>query len=168
MSMWDVNRLENKLKERKPEIRPNVDYVPTTLTLNTGTATGGAVANVREMHNGLTYDVDEVTGVPGYSIDFHFTGVTKNPRFVTARFLYNGLSTHHVGILLWDYSDSAWRSFRVFTDTGGYYENVTSAIPLDIASNYRNAAGEAEVRIYHYTSGNSAHDIMIDYIGLTH
>jgi hypothetical protein len=81
--------------------------------------------------------------------------------------VYNGLATHYVGIDLYDYNDTDWDTVHIFEHTGGYYENSTKIIPLNIAADYT-SSGAAIVRLYHYTAGNNAHDIKVDYIGLVH
>ena len=165
---WEINRIKRLAEKRKPEVRPNVDYTPASITLNAGTLTGGTVADVQEMFGGTTYDLDEVAATPGFDVEFVFTGVTKNVRLVICRYLYNGSATHYVGIDLWNYDSTAWDQHNIFKDTGGYYACSTKAIPLNIAANYRDAGGNAIVRMYHYTAGNNSHDIKIDYVGLTH
>ena len=166
--LWrEINFIKNLSKKLKPEMRPVIDYVPATVTLNIGDLTGGNVESVQTMFDGDTYDVDEVGPGVGFDIEFAFTGVTRVPRFVLARYKYSGSATHYVGIDIYNYDSVGWDQLHIFNTTNGYYENATKMIPLNIATDYT-SSGAAIVRLYHYTGGNAAHDIMVDYVGLAH
>lgn len=143
------------------------DYVPTSVTLNTGTSSSD-VADLQYMFDGDTYDIAEVTGVPGFDLEINFTNVMHAPVMVIARWQYDGSSSHYVTIDMWNYEDSAWDEIRVFSDSALYFDSMTMYIPLYNQANYINSSNQAKLRFYHVTSGNAAHDIHIDYIGLMH
>lgn len=142
------------------------DYVPSSITLNTGTYVSGDVTSVQEMFNGEVYYVDEVAGATGFDIVFNFTNVDKIPNFIVTRWIYNGSATHNVTIDIWNYTTSSWDQVRRFSSTGGYYASMTQYIPTCCLGNYV-SDGNSMVRFYHQSSGNAAHDIQIDYVGFT-
>ena len=80
-----------------------LDYVPSSITVNTGTPTG-SVTDVQTMFDGNTLDIAEVTGTPGFDVEFSFTGLADFPDFVVARWQYDGSSTHFCTIDIWNYT----------------------------------------------------------------
>jgi hypothetical protein len=124
-------------------VHVKTDYLPSSYTLNTGTLSAGTITDVQKMYDGNTLDIAEVTGVPGFDIEFNFTNIKRLPEFVVARWQYDGSATHFVTIDLYNYTPKA--------NQGDYVD----------------ASGNAIVRFYHHTSGNASHDIHIDYVGLT-
>jgi len=143
-----------------------VDYAPTSVTKTTGGTATGTVADAQVMFDGNEYEVAEVTGVPGFDIRFGFTGIVDIPSLVVARYQYDGSTTHFVGLQVYNYVTTAWDDIRTFSNSNAYHSSLTAYIPEDIKANYVDASGNAQVRFYHHTSGNAAHDIHIDYVGL--
>jgi hypothetical protein len=144
------------------------DMVPSSITVNTGTVTGGTgVSDAQVMFDGNLLTIDEVVGVPGFDVEYVFSGVDRVPSFVVVRWTYNGSAIHFVTIDIWNYTDTAWDQLRVFSDSDPYYDSMTMYIPRASNGDYV-SSGAAKVRMYHHTSGNNAHDISIDYVGLTH
>jgi hypothetical protein len=144
------------------------DMVPSSITLNTGTLAAGTVSDVQVMFDGNVYHVDEVTGVPGFDIEFNFTGVDRVPSFVVCRWIYDGSATHYVTWDIWNYTTTAWDQLRMFKTSELYYASMTMYIPRASNGDYVDGSGNSMVRTYHHTSGNASHDIQIDYVGLTH
>jgi hypothetical protein len=144
------------------------DLTPSSFTLNTGTLIAGTVADVQGMYDGNILDIGEVTGVPGYDIEFNFTNVDRHPRFIVCRWRYDGSSTHFVTIDIYNYTTASWDQVRVFKDSALYFDSLTMYTPLGNNGDYVDGSGNAKIRFYHQTSGNASHDIKIDYVGLTH
>lgn len=161
MLQWNSSSLRWEL------IDVMADAVPSSLTLNTGTLISGTVSDVQAMYDGNTYHVDEVTGVPGYDIEFNFTGLTKLPTFIVVRWIYDGSSTHYCTWDIWNYDTSAWDQLRMYKTSEAYYDSMTMYIPQANSSDYI-SSGNAIIRTYHHTSGNASHDIEIDYVGMSH
>lgn len=138
-----------------------VAYTPDSITLNTGTNTGGNVASVQTLSDGNTYDVDEVTGVPGFDIEFDFSGVESFSR-IWIHELYNGGAGHTVQIRLWNYDTPGWDVITTFTDQSGlkFIDFVVSD------TNRIDGSGNARLSLYHVTNGNASHDIQIDYVAV--
>ena len=146
------------------------DHEPASATVTTGTLLSGTVASVKTMYDGSALHVDEVTGTPGFNIQFGFKDVstTQPPNFIIARWKYDGSTTHYVTIDMYNYSTTAWDQVRVFKTSEGYYSSMTMYMPNANAGNYVDATGNALCRFYHNTAGNASHDILIDYVGLTY
>jgi hypothetical protein len=146
----------------------HTDFTPASYTLNTGTLVAGDVTDVHKMFDGNTLDIGEVTGAPGYDIEFNFTNVDRNPRYVVCRWQYDGSATHFVTIDIYNYTTAAWDQIRVFKDSALYFDSLTMYLPINLNGDYVDGSGNAKLRFYHHTSGNASHDIHIDYVGLTH
>lgn len=134
---------------------------PASITLNTGTGTG-SVTDLQTMLDGNFYHIDEVTGVPGFDLEVNFTSVARI-RGVQTRFFYDGTATHDVHVEMRNYTTSAW---DVMTSVSGTPDYVTLMWWLPSAANYIDGSGNAKVRFYHVTSGDAAHNMDIDYVGL--
>jgi hypothetical protein len=144
------------------------DATPSSITLNTGTHISGTVADTQTMFDGNVYHVDEVTGVPGFDIEFNFTGVDRVPTFIVARWIYDGSSTHFCTWDIYNYTTSTWDQVRMFKTSEAYFASMTMYIPRASNGDYVDGGGNAKLRVYHHTSGNASHDMQIDYVGLTH
>ena len=143
------------------------DFAPTSITVNASDgAPTGTVADVQVMFDGNEYIIPEDNATPGFDIEFVFSGIDRNPTFVVCRWKYDGSVTHYVTWDLWNYNTSAWDQLRVFGDSD-YYQSMTMYIPQNVADDYV-SAGALKVRAYHHTGGNTAHDLYVDYVGITH
>jgi hypothetical protein len=145
------------------------DHEPSSVTLNTGTS-ASSVTDATVMYDGNTYDISEVTGVPGFDVEFNFTNIdtTRRFNFIVARWQYDGSATHFITIDIYNYTTTSWDEVRVFSNSNNYFASMTQYMPIGNQPNYVDANGNAKIRFYHQTSGNAAHDIHIDYVGLTH
>ena len=144
------------------------DFTLSSITLNAGTLNGGDETDVQAMFDGNVYDVQEVAATPGWDIEFNFTGVDRYPNFLVARWIYNGSATHFCTWDLYNYTTASWDQIRMFNDSGGYYASMTMYVPIANNNDYVDGSGNAKVRTYHHTAGNVAHNVAIDYVGLTH
>ena len=140
------------------------DFIsPTTLNVATGGTPVGSVTDVQTLLDGNVYQVPEVTGVPGYDIEFNFTGVASIAGFVSM-IRYTGSATHVVSLRLQNYTDVQEDSFLVIPTTVTNYGYRTVLIPDD--TKYIDGSGNAQMVLYHDSSGNASHDVYIDYIAL--
>ena len=73
-----------------------------------------------------------------------------------------------MGIDVYNYRTVGWDQLHIFQDTGGFYESATKMIPVDNGDDYHDSSGNAAIRFYHYSGGNAAHDIQIDYVSYAH
>jgi len=143
------------------------DFTPSSITLNAGSNTGGTPSDVQSMFSGGTYDIDEVAATPGYDVEFVFSGVDKFPTVVVAKWAYTGSATHFVTVDIWNYNSEDWDTVEQFNNGGGFFEGLSAYIPQANRDDYV-SGGAAKVRFFHRSAGNPAHDISIDYVGLTH
>lgn len=139
-------------------------HVPTSVTTNTGTYTGGNVASVGTPLNGDTYDVDEVVGTPGFDIQFDFSGGIHRIDGIWLRTNYNGSAAHIVDLYLYNYDTTAY--VLVGRIPGYSNEWWFTEIPFVNNANYI-SSGAASLKIYHTSAGNASHDISIDYVAIT-
>jgi hypothetical protein len=133
------------------------------VTLNDGTS-GDAVADLQVQSDGNTYDLAEVSGVPGMDLEIDFENVLAIGRVVVNAY-YDGSATHAVRIQLLK-ADAGPSGTWYTLDTiraGLDYEQHSIVVPDD--EGYI-TDGVAVVRLYHSETGNAAHDLYIDYVGL--
>ena len=135
---------------------------PSAVTLNTGTGTAGDVDSFATALDGDTYDVDEVTGTPGFDIELDFTGVSSFDE-LRIRMAYNGTSAHIVHLLLYNYDTTSYDTVAQLLGTDG--EFVWSVVPVPNSTSYI-SSGAVNAKIYHTTAGNASHDVSIDYVAL--
>lgn len=140
-------------------------YKPATTTTITGTYVSGATSSIEFPNDGLTYHVDEVTGVPGFNIQTDFYNVATSTVINTlkTRFWYNGSATHNVDLQIYNYATPGWNTLQTVQGTPSY---VSLNLELTNGNNYVSATGTVNVRFYHTTTGNASHDIQIDYLSI--
>lgn len=137
--------------------------VPASINLVTGGTPVGSVTDVQTLNDGNVYQVPEVTGVPGFDIEFNFTGVREISGFVSM-IRYVGSATHVVTLRLQNYVDVQEDSFLTIPSSGTVYSYRTVLIPDD--TKYIDSSGNAQMILYHDSNGNASHDVYIDYIAL--
>jgi hypothetical protein len=143
------------------------DFVPSSITVNASDGTTGTVSDVQTMFDGNVYQIEELSATPGFDVEFIFSSVDKYPTIVVTRWLYSGSATHDVTWDIWNYNSSAWDTLRSFQDSRTFEASMTMYIPRNSNGNYV-SSGAAKVRVYHRSAGNAAHNIKVDYVGLTH
>lgn len=143
---------------------PATRILPATMTVSTGTLTSGTVADVQAWSDGNEVHITEVAGVPGFDVEFTFTGVTDFARLGLAAY-YAGSATHHAEYCVYDDANTAWRVLWTFSNGLGHNYRY-SDLPVDDRSDYINSSGEVKTRLYHPTTGNAAHDLYINYAAL--
>ncbi len=143
------------------------------VTLNNGNTTD-VVADLQTMADGNFYHVDEVAGAPGIDLEVEFTNVDAF-NWVHIIAIYDGSTTHSVGIQLYNFSTTTWDTFDAL-QTG--QEDVSNAgeyiledhhifVPDD--TNYVGTGGDdgdVRVRFHHTMAGNASHDMYIDVVAL--
>ena len=134
---------------------------PDSITVVTGGTPVGTVTDVQTLNDGNVYQVPEVTGVPGFDIEFNFSNV-QSVKGIVSHINYVGSATHDVILRLRDYSTPADNDFLLIPNSG-YYGYRTVLIP---ESPQYSDNGDAQITLYHATSGNASHDIYIDYIAI--
>jgi hypothetical protein len=139
-------------------------YVPASITVNTGTPAGGVnVSQTQVPFDGNVYQVGEVVGVPGFNIEIAFTSVIKFDMIVL-RADYDGSNSHFCGIDIYNYNSLSWQQAAVLRHTSTLYDWYTLANVNNV--NYVDGSGNAKIRLYHYSNGNNAHNVYIDYAAL--
>jgi hypothetical protein len=141
-----------------------VTYSPASITTNTGTVAGGSdVTDIQTPFDGNIYEVAEVTGTPGFDIEIAFSAVASFD-IIVLRVAYDGAVTHWVGLEIRDYSGGgSWKPVGLILHSSTYYQWYNFHIPP--SANYI-STGAAKFRLYHYTAGNTSHDVYIDYAAL--
>jgi len=148
-------------KDEIDDIVAEVIYTPASITTNVGSYVSGNLASVSNLGDDNFYQVDEVTGVPGFNIEATFSGINSVNR-IWLHLNYEGSTSHVVRVELYNYSTLSWDLFTTFTTSTDYQ---FLDIPVTNNVNYI-SSGNARLRIYHNTSGNPSHDIKIDYIAI--
>jgi hypothetical protein len=144
------------------------------VTLNNGTTVAGVVGDLQTLGDGNFYHVDEAAGAPGIDLEVEFVSVTAF-NWVQIKAVYDGSTTHAVGIQLYNFNTTTWDTFNA-AQTG--QEDVSNAgeyilnsydffVPSD--TNYIGTGGDAgdvRVRFHHTMAGNASHDLYIDVVAL--
>jgi len=140
---------------------------PANINVVTGGTPVGSVTDMQTAFDGNVYNLPEATGAPGIDLEINFTGVTGIKGLVFAG-RYVGSSTHYIDIYLYDYNAAADQAiFRMQTQSGSpatTNEYRTILIPDD--SNFIDGSGNAQISFIHPVTGNSSHDLYLDYIAL--
>lgn len=137
-----------------------------SVTLNNGTLISGTVSDTITI-NQTYYQVQEVTGVPGFDVEFIFA-LDYTPGKLTINARYEGNPAHNVVVEAWNYNTSAWDSFSGassdipdgITDTDYYFDYADlSGTDTDYIS-----GTAAKIRIRHTTTGTATHNLYVDYV----
>ncbi len=140
-----------------------VIYNPDVVTTNTGNLTGGDVNSLDTMGDGDTYDADEVTGVPGFDIECGFSGVVSFSKIWIGAG-YDGSVSHINDVKLYNYDTTSYDNFDVIPNTSGVITFYEATVPF--SASYVDGSGNANLKIYHTTTGTPSHDIAVDYVAL--
>jgi hypothetical protein len=123
-------------------------------TLNTGTEAGGSLADTR-LQNGVYYNIAEVTGSPGFDIEFTFT-VAGTAQAVYLFGRYQGNIAHTVNVDA--YNGATWDNL------GTLAHSTSDALHSWSLLATHTIAGEVKMRFYHVSSGNVNHDLYLDHL----
>lgn len=146
-------------------------YAPLSISMaepSDGSETG-TVADVQTALDGNVLLVPEQSATPGIDVRFNFGYVNNQADTILMRLRYQGNAAHFFGIEAYNYSTATFDRFTHFSDhVANDYEWYQITIPnLD---NYKGFGGSFDptvvLRLNHYSAGNPAHDLYIDYVGL--
>ena len=136
---------------------------PVSISVVAGGTPVGTVTDMQTLKDGNYYQIPEVAATPGFDIRMNFVNVKSIAGFVSM-IRYTGSSTHDVTLRLLNYNTVALDVFLIIPHTASIDAYRTVLIPDD--SNYINSSREAQIRLYHDSSGNPSHDAYVDYIAL--
>ena len=108
------------------------------------------------------YSVNDASGAPGFIVYVGFTGITSFNRAVF-NINYTQQSGHTVTLDFYNYDTDAWDPFATYSGLGNWQSFTLGVID---ANPYIDAAGNVTSRVYHVSSGNTAHRTWIDYVAL--
>ena len=132
-----------------------------TLTVNTGTPTGG-IADIQHWQDGNQLAIAEVTGIPGIRVTLTFANIPSGLLYLYILGWYEGSSTHYVNIEMWNYDTSAW---DIFGNMPLNYSPISHMSPFLDDTNYI-SSGAAQVRLNHPVTGNASHDMYVRHVCL--
>ena len=114
--------------------------------------------------NAARHVLDEVTGAPGFDYEYWFETIPGTVSHFRVKFngYYDGSPTHVVDVQAWNYLTSAWNAIFTLLDAS---VDATS-YSADLPSNIYSSIGQAKVRFYHVSSGNTSHDLYVDQLVL--
>ena len=152
---------EQGIKEYVDNLVLPVTYYGSVITTNDGDYVSGDINSISAIDDADVYEVDEVTGVPGFDITVDFVAVDQIANKIVTHVWYSGAAGHTVQLQLWNYTGTPqWDTITTITESTDYIwveEDITNP------SDYIDGSNEAQMRFYHLTSGNPVHDIKIDY-----
>lgn len=134
-----------------------IEYSANSISTVTGTPTG-SVSDVQTKNDSNTYDVDEVAGVPGFDTRITYTGV-DHFNSIKTHVQYNGSLSHVVNLQLWNVDTTTWDTIAVVPVSVALQDLIVQ----DIDHTDYIDSGTVILRFYHATTGNAAHDLIIDY-----
>lgn len=161
-----ITKLDDDTGFRVDSINTEIRYYASSISVVTGTYTGGSVGDTHDWSEDpvvLTYDVDEVTGAPGFDVRATFTGVPGFTKF-TIRYYYDGPGqVHSVHVEMYNNSTVGWDTFGEFSQSS-VFTVLEFPVPSDV--NYINGSDEVILRFNHDDNGSTSHDFKIDYMAL--
>jgi hypothetical protein len=140
-----------------------VVYPAASISVTTGTLNSGNLASIQTYNDANVYNVQEVTGVPGFDVRIGFTGVSSF-NMITLNQYYTGNLLHNINIQLYNNSTAGWDTFGSISNESGL---TLIYLGVAVSTNYINA-GAVSLRYYHTNSGNATHQIQIDYALLSY
>jgi hypothetical protein len=139
-------------------------YAADSVTVNTGDNVTGDVTDTQTLSDGNFLEVGEVGGVPGFDIEFDFVSVASFNRIWFHYKYVHTLPAHTIQIRFWNYNTA---SFDVVTSFANVYDGSYQFLDFVVDdTDHIDGSGNAKVSIYHISSGNTTHEIEIDYIAL--
>ena len=160
----EYNHKEIDRHIKNDSIHSPVSFVtPDSITVNTGGIPVGDVTDIQTLLDGNTYNLPEVAGVPGYDLEICFRRIINIKGFVFRAYYSPNNSAHLVTFDMYNYDTVTWDSFMQVPPANGYNYRY---IEIPNGSYYFNNRGDARMRFYHISSGNSAHDLYIDYAAI--
>lgn len=146
----------------------NTAITATTMNVITGTLSAGTTAQTRVWGEGGAVNISEVTGAPGFDVQFIFMNVTDFARIGISAYYTGNIASHYAEIQIYDDTNAVWRTLWNFSGGQGFNYRY-SDLPVSVATrqaDYINSSNEVMIRFYHPTSGNASHDLFIDYMSI--
>ena len=135
---------------------------PSSVSVVTGGTATGTVAGVQALNDGSEYGVMEVSGTPGFDIQFSITGVLDFS-YIATNIHYDGSTTHFVTLEIYNVSSTTWEAVTIVPPSSTY--NLRFVAWPHSSADYIDS-GTVKIRAYHATSGVPSHDIYFDYIAV--
>lgn len=107
------------------------------------------------------YSINDASGAPGYVVYVGFTNVTNFTRLVL-NLNYTATSGHTVELGMYNFLTSSWDTFTTYSGSTGWTQFILET--FDDAPYI--SSGKTYARLYHSSSGNTAHRTWIDYVVL--
>jgi hypothetical protein len=125
-------------------------------TLNTGTLGSGVLTDTYTQ-NGVYMQFDEVTGTPGFDIEYEFDIVgTGEDLNLYGR--YQGSGSHTVNVDAWN--GGSWDNLGTLASSG------SDAMHTYTLTSSHTVASTVIIRFIHTSSGNPTHDLYIDHLNV--
>jgi hypothetical protein len=161
--VWESEKSNYYTKTEVDNIITPVYYVPYSYNIIKGTLIYGDLASIQTLADDDNLKINEVTGTPGYDIEFDFSDISKFNK-LWAHLSYTGTGGHTIDINIYNYNTASWDKLTDFTLSPGFQ---FIEIPIISDADYI-SDGNSKITLYHTASGNPAHTLFIDYIGLTY
>ncbi len=126
----------------------------TSGTVTTGAVVSGTVADT-ETNGGVEWVIGEVTGTPGFNVEFQFDNVTGD--YLALSGYYEGNAAHVVQVQAWNTVTEGWDVLGTLVDA--VTEEHTH---YAITSQHKDGTNKVLARIYHVSPGNTSHTLHID------
>ena len=128
-------------------------------TYNFGTVTD--VSTINDFNTGTNtgfYSINDAAGAPGYVVYIGFSNVTDFTRLVL-NVNYTASSGHTIEIDLYNYVTTNWDTFTTYSGSVNWFQFILGVID---SAPYM-SSGNVVAKLYHSSSGNTAHRTWIDY-----
>lgn len=143
-------------------------FYPTSQTVTTGTIITGGFADVAAW-DGTYFQIQEVTGAPGFDITFDFV-VSENLFKCTTLIWsgrYEGNPAHNVQLEMYDHLATAWKVIDIIASNSA--DELRSYTLPEAPTRFVGPLSDrsvALVRFHHTSSGTTTHDLYIDYLAI--
>lgn len=134
-----------------------VVYNASVIVTEVGTLDAGDLNSIKQLADGDTYNVSEVSGTPGFLININFTNVV-NFNTVAIRGMYDGGAGHTVALELYRVG-VGWEERHELTDQSDF--GVTT-FDVFIGSDFIDEYGTVQFKINHDDPGNINHNYFLD------
>jgi hypothetical protein len=143
------------------EVPVTQTFLPDTISTIIGGFISGDANSIKTFNDGQTYQVQEVTGVPGFDLQVVFSGIT-NFNKLQLNLAYTNTSSHFVTVDLLNRVTAQWDTIGFFNGLNGFTQFNLSVIDDGAYI----LGGEVQMRLYHVTTGYAGHSIQVDYVAL--
>ena len=154
--MRQFRRLSDVIGNRPVYTAPTAE-----VTANRVGTTASSVTDLQTIFDGNVFTGVEAAATPGANFEFSFTGIRSVQGFVM-RAAYEGSSTHHYTVSLYNYLTTAWDTYETLDFTEDYTYRY---IEILNGKNYM-SGGSAIVQFHHPDAGNITHNLLIDYLAI--